>query len=307
MGSPFGKAVVIANARAGKGSVSKDPSRYEQLLVAAGLEFEMRLTERAGHATEIADEALKGGARYLIALGGDGTIHEVVNGMLHDNGTAKNPHAVLGVLPAGSGSDFIRTFGLPQAAEDAAKHLAGDNLFSIDVGRVEYQSGAERRSVFFPNIAEAGLGGDIVRRAERLPRWLGKSRYLFSFWMTLAGYKSTEGRVIMGDRVYEGRITNLVVANAQFFGGAMKIAPRAHPSDGMFDVLVQMGTKADYVAGITKVYKGDHIPSPAIKVYLASTVEVTTDSPLQVEADGEVLGHTPASFEIMPRVINLKI
>ncbi|MBW3588878.1 MAG: diacylglycerol kinase family lipid kinase [Actinobacteria bacterium] len=307
MGSPFGKAVVIANARAGKGSVSKDPSRYEDLLAAAGLDFEIRLTDRAGHAIDIADAALDEGIRYLIALGGDGTIHEVVNGMLHADGTPKNPDAVLGVLPAGSGSDFIRTFGLPQAAEDAAKHLAGENLFLIDVGRVEYQSGAERRSVFFPNIAEAGLGGDIVRRAERLPRWLGKSRYLFSFWMTLSRYKATQGRITMGDRVYEGKITNLVVANAQFFGGAMKIAPRAHPSDGMFDVLVQMGTKADYVAGITKVYKGDHIPSPAIKVYLAAKVEVTTDASLQVEADGEVLGYTPATFEIIPRVINLKI
>ena len=307
MGSPFGKAVVIANARAGKGAVSKNPSMYEEFLAAAGLEFEIHLTERAGHAIDIADAALNEGIRYLIALGGDGTIHEVVNGMLHADGTPKNPDAVLGVLPAGSGSDFIRTFGLPQAAEDAAKHLAGDNLFLIDVGRVEYQSGAERRSVFFPNIAEAGLGGECVRRAERLPRWLGRSRYLFAFWMTLARYKATQGRITLDDRVYEGRITNLVVANAQFFGGAMKIAPRAHPSDGVFDVLVQMGTKADYVAGITKVYKGDHIPSPAIKVYLAAKVEVTTDASLQVEADGEVLGYTPATFEIIPGVINLKI
>lgn len=306
MSSPFGKAIVIANSRAGKGSVATKQRDYEQLLAGIGLDFELRMTERPRHAIELARRAIDEGNRFIVAMGGDGTIHEVVNGMMGDEGPL-NPEAVLGVVPAGSGSDFIRTFGIPAAPEHAVKHLTGDGLFLIDVGKVTYTTNGDSISEFFPNIAEAGLGGEVVRRAERLPRNLGKSRYMVGFWLSLMTFKTTPGKVLLDDKVYEGPITNLVVANAQFFGGGMKIAPRAHPSDGLFDVLVQKGTKRDYIAGITKVYKGEHIPSPAIKQYLVKRVEVVTDEPLQVEADGEILGKTPAVFEIVPNAINLKI
>lgn len=306
MTSPFGKAIVIANPFAGKGRLGRGREVLEELLRETGIEFELRPTERRGQAAELAREAIGEGHRFLVAAGGDGTIHEVVNGMMGESGPL-NPEAVLGIISAGSGSDFIRTFGLPSEPADAVRHLPGDNLYRIDVGRVAHTVGGETRTEYFPNIAEAGLGGEVVRRAEGLPRSLGRVRYLLSFWIALGLSRSTEGRVLLDDRVYEGRITNLVVANAQFFGGGMRIAPKANPADGRFDVLVQSGSKADYVAGITKVFKGEHLPSPAIKEYYAKRVEVRSERPLRVEADGEVLGVTPAVFEIVPGAVNLKI
>jgi diacylglycerol kinase (ATP) len=304
--SPFGKAFIIANSRAGKGAVGRDPERFERLLSEAGLEYEMALTEHAGHAVELARRATEEGYSYLVAVGGDGTIHEVVNGMMGEEG-ARNPEAVLGVVSAGSGSDFIRTFGLPDDPAHAVEHLQGDGLFPIDLGRVTFHRDGHRETRYFPNIAEAGLGADVVRRAARLPRKLGQVRYLIGFWMTLGPFKPTEGRVVCDKRTYEGRITNLVVANCQFFGGGMRVAPKAHPNDGRFDVLIQIGKKKDYIAALTKVYKGDHVPSPVIKEYYARRVEVTTDQPLQVEADGELLGLTPATFEIVTDAVRLKI
>ncbi|MGH2813282.1 MAG: diacylglycerol/lipid kinase family protein, partial [Actinomycetota bacterium] len=210
-------------------------------------------------------------------------------------------------VAGGSGSDFIRTFGLPQSPEAGVKHLQGDNLYQIDVGRVTYNLGGRRVSEYFPNIAEAGFGADVVRTAERLPRFVGRVRYLLGFWATLVSFKINEGRVLLDGRPYEGPITNVVVANAQFFGGGMHIAPKAHPGDGRFDVLIQKGTKRDYVAGITKVFKGEHLSSPAIRLYHASVVEVVTPKPLRVEADGELLGVTPATFEIVPGALQLKL
>lgn len=304
MTGAYGKAVVIANPIAGKGWVGRDPSVLEDLLRAAGIGFELRLTSGRGHAREIARSTIEGGGMFLVAVGGDGTIHEVVNGMFDADPT---PDAVLGILSAGSGSDFIRTFGLPQDPRDGIKHLTGENLFTVDIGKITYARGEDRPVEYFPNIAEAGLGADVVRRAERFPRSMGRLRYLAGFWMSLGTFKPTEGRVVLDERTYEGPITNLVVANAQFFGGGMRIAPKAHPADGKFDVLVQRGTKRDYVAGITKVYKGTHLPSPAIKQYLAARVEVTTEKPLPVEADGELLGTTPATFELLPEALKLKI
>ncbi|MCA1840778.1 MAG: diacylglycerol kinase family protein [Actinomycetota bacterium] len=303
MTSAHGKAIVIANSRAG--ASSKNKSSISDLLAAAEIDHETRSTEGPRHAIQLAREAVDAGARFIVAVGGDGTIHEVVNGMM--TADAYDPELVLGIIPGGSGSDFIRTFGLPATASDAVEHLKGEPWFQIDIGKVTYQQGGTQVAEFFPNIAEAGLGGEVVRRAEKLPRRVGRLRYLISFWLTLARYSSTEGRVLLDDKTYEGRITNLVVANAQFFGGGMRIAPKAHPADGKFNVLIQHGTKMDYVSGISKVFKGEHLPSPAIKELNAAVVRVESKKPLQIEADGEVLGFTPATFEIIPNALRLKI
>jgi len=302
--SPFGKAFVIANARAGKGA--RHPDEFEKILAGAGLDFDLHVTERRHHAVELARQAIDDGWTYLVAVGGDGTIHEVVNGMMGDGGP-RNRDAVLGIVSAGSGSDFVRTFGLPDDASHGVEHLTGDGFVDIDLGRVTFTTEGGESTEWFPNIAEAGLGADVAKVAERLPRRLGRSRYLVGFWITLARFKGTEGTVVCDTRTYEGRITNLVVANGQFFGGGMHVAPKATPTDGRLDVLIQIGTKADYIAAITKVFKGKHIPSPAIKEYKARRVEVTTKKPLRVEADGELLGMTPATFQLYENALRLKV
>lgn len=304
MGSPFGKAFVIVNPRAGKGV--RNTGDLEQALAGAGLDFELRTTQRRHHAVELARQAITDGYGYLVAVGGDGTIHEVVNGMLGPEGPL-NPEAVLGLVSAGSGSDFARTFGLPDDLNGGIHHLAGDGYMQIDVGRVTFTTEGGEATQWFPNIAECGLGADVVKRAEGLPRRLGRVRYLVGFWMTLGAFKATEGTVVCDEATHQGRITNLVVANGQFFGGGMHVAPDASPVDGAFDVLIQVGSKADYVAAITKVFKGTHIPSPAIVEYRAKQVQVTTRSPLRVEADGELLGHTPATFSLAEGCLRIKI
>ena len=304
MDAPFGKAFVILNKRAGKGA--RRPEEFEKILAGAQLDFDLRVTERRHHAVELARQAIDDGWTYLVAVGGDGTIHEVVNGMMGADGP-RNPEAVLGVVSAGSGADFARTFGLPDDVDHGVQHLTGDGFVDIDLGRVTFTTEGGEGSQWFPNIAEAGLGADVAKVAERLPRGMGRSRYLAGFWITLARFKGTEGTVVCDTRTYEGRITNLVVANCQFFGGGMHVAPKATPTDGRLDVLIQIGTKADYVAAITKVFKGRHIPSPAIKEYKARRVEVTTKAPLRVEADGELLGMTPATFQLYENALRLKV
>jgi diacylglycerol kinase (ATP) len=302
--SPFGKAIVIANPRSGKGRVGKDPAAFEDLLATTGIDFEVRLTDRQGHATELARGAREEGHRFIVAVGGDGTIHEAVNGIMT---APRSEEAVLGVLAAGSGSDLIKTFGLPSDLEDGVNHLVGDSVFPIDIGRVTYQRDGSEETRFFANIAEAGFGAEVVTRAEPLPRFLGRVRYLVSFWMSLIFFKIRQAKVGLDAGTYEGPLTNLVVANCQFFGGGMHIAPKAHPADGRFDVLIQKGTKRDYIAGITKVYKAEHLPSPAIREHHSSRVEVEGEIRLPVEADGEILGTTPAVFEVLPNALKLKI
>lgn len=266
----------------------------------------IRRTERRGHAVDLAREALAEGHSYLVAVGGDGTIHEVVNGMMDARGPV-SPDAVLGILSSGSGSDFARTFGLPRRPSQAIRRLSGAGILEVDLGRVcvSVNGGTETR--YFTNIAEAGIGAEIVRRAERLPRSLGRARYLVGFLLGLTAFSTTGSRIVVDGNQLTVGLTDLIVANAQFFGGGMRIAPGADPADGMFDVLAVKGTKRDYVAALGKLYRGRHLPSPAIEEHRARRVEVVADVPLLVEADGEVLGTTPAVFEIVERALRLKV
>jgi diacylglycerol kinase (ATP) len=304
--SPFGELAVIANPRAGRGRVGKELPELERQLLARRLAHRIQETEGPGHASELAREALGGGIRFVVAVGGDGTVQEVVNGMLEDDRPVVE-NAVLGVVAAGSGSDFVRTFGLPGDAARAVRHLEGDRLYRIDVIRAEYRDGDATRMRYVPNIAEVGLGAEVVRRAERLPRRLGRSRYFWSFWLSVGRYRPGPITVRVDRKSFEGVANNVVVANCQFYGGGMKISPRSYPGDGLIDVQISTGPKAEAFTLIPKIYRGEHVPHPHIKELRGREVRVEADRPLPVEGDGEVLGTTPATFTVLPEVLALKI
>jgi diacylglycerol kinase (ATP) len=304
--SPFGELVVIANPRAGRGRVGQELPELERQLLARRLAYQVRETEGPGHATALAREALHDGVRFLVAAGGDGTVQEVVNGMLEGDRPVAGD-AVLGVVAAGSGSDFVRTFGLPGDAARAARHLEGDRRYPIDVIKVEYRDGDAGRTRYVPNIAEVGLGAEVVRRAERLPRWLGRSRYFWGFWLSVGGYHPREVTVGADRKAFQGRANNVVVANCQFYGGGMKISPRSYPGDGLLDVQISTGPKSEAFTLLPKIYRGEHLPHPHIKELRGREIRVDAERPLPVEGDGEVLGTTPATFTVLPQVLTLKI
>jgi diacylglycerol kinase (ATP) len=306
MSSPFGPMVLICNRGAGrKGNARVLPEVLEEL-EKRGLEHEVRFTEGPGHASEIATKALEEGCRLVVAVGGDGTVHEVVNGMIRDD-VAVNPEAALGVVASGSGCDFIKTFGLPTGPTFAAAHLDGPESFPIDIGKITLQSKGETVIRYFANIAEAGIGAAVVQRAMTLPRALGPTRYLVAFWLMLRKFKSPNVVVDLVDRKYEGRMNNLVVANGQFFGGGMKIAPKAAPTDGLLDVQVDNTRKKEAIALLPKIYKGQHVPHPDIREFKRARLSITSDREIPIEADGELLGYTPATFEVLRDAIRLKV
>jgi len=304
--SPFGDLVVIANPRAGRGRVGQELPELERQLLARRLGYRIVETEGPGDAVRLAREALDEGHRFLVAVGGDGTVHEVVNGMLDDDRPVRED-AVLGVVAAGSGCDFVRTFGLPGDAVRAAGHLEGERLYRIDVARVEYRDGGGTAVRYVPNIAECGLGGAVVRRAERLPRWLGRSRYFWGFWLSVGSFRPAEVTVRVDRKEFTGRANNVVVANCQFYGGGMRISPRSYPGDGLLDVQISTGPKSEAFTLIPKVYRGEHVPHPHIKELRGREIRVEAERPLPLEGDGEALGTTPATFTVLPEVIALKI
>ncbi len=307
MASPYGPLRLIVNPRAGRGAVGRTLPTLLGALQDNALEYDVVETAGARYASQLAAQALEEGVRYLVAVGGDGTVHEVVNGMF-DGTDPIAPEAVLGVAGAGSGCDFIRTFGLDRKPEVIARHLASDATMDIDVGIADYVTlqGAPGRSLF-ANIAEVGYGAEVVRRAARYPRWFGRVRYLIGAYSAIAGGKRPVTTVKVAHTEITVPVVEVVVANCQFFGGAMKIAPRALPDDGKFNVQVFTGQRSQMFTQTMKIYRGEHLPHPDITEYQSATVELAPDPPQLIEADGEVLGYTPAKFSLIEKALNLSI
>jgi diacylglycerol kinase (ATP) len=309
MATPFGELTVIVNPHAGRRRVGEEVPELERTLRARGLPYRLLRTEGRGDATRFAREALDGGGRFLVAVGGDGTVHEVVNGMLAADGTPLVEGAVLGVVAAGSGCDFIRTFGLPGDASRACYHLTGNNTYPLDIGRIEYTTvGGDTDVRHFVNVAEAGLGAAVAARAERMSPRLGQSKYFFAFWRVLPGFKLATVRVEADRKVYEGPAYLVVVGNAQYYGGGMKISPRSYPGDGVLDVLVFKGPKSDAFTLLPKIYRGEHVPHAHIEeLRVKRELVIEADRPLPIEADGELLGTTRATVRVLAHPILMKL
>lgn len=305
MSSPFGPMRLIVNPRAGRNEADLGALLAE--LSTQGVQHEVVQTDGPGGATRLARAALDEGIRYLVAVGGDGTVHEVVNGMIED-GKPVAPEAVLGVYAAGSGCDFVRTFGMDRRPEIVARHFATEHVMPIDVGVAELTGlDGQPMTRYFANIAEVGYGAEAVKRAAGYPRWLGRVRYLFAAWGAIRGITPQDTSIDVDERVVRRRLVNLVAANCQFFGGGMKVAPRALPDDGLFNVQLFHGGASQVFQMTSKIYRGEHIPHPSISEYQSPRVALAPERPMLVEADGELLGTTPVEFTLLKQAILLKL
>ncbi len=309
MSSPFGRMLLIANPAAGKGRAATLP-RLQAALTARGLEHETAITDHAGHAETLARDAVTSGdLRFVVAVGGDGTVQEVVNGLIDaETGKPHRDDTVLGIVPAGTGCDFARTFGLDRAPEKLAKHLDGDGLFPIDIGRIHMHTEDGQPTVrLFHNIANVAYGGMVIKGYQKLPRFMGQARYLVAILGVVREFKRIGATVELAHTTVSDEISNIVIANGQFFGSGMKVAPRAIPDDDRFNVQVARGKASDVFKLTPKMMKGEHLPHPDISEYQSPSVDVETAEPVYIEADGELMGMTPARFDILHKVISLKI
>ncbi|MEX2586814.1 MAG: diacylglycerol kinase family protein [Actinomycetota bacterium] len=304
MSSPYGKAVVVMGPTLA-GKMPMTEPELDALLQSSEIDYETVVAAEDAHTAAAARKAVSGGCGYVVCVGDDWTLHQVINGIMGESGPL-NPGLVLAVLPTAAGSDFLRTFGLSSAPQDAARRLASEPYFGIDVGRITWAPGTSPGYTYFVNMAQAGVWGEVARRRARL-MWLGRTGHLLAFWAALAGFGTTSGAVKVDRRSYGGPIANVVVANGQFFRDGVRLAVKAHPGDGKFDVLVQKGGKRDFIETLSKSFKTEHLPSSKIKEFLGARAEIASEKPLPVETDGRFAGHTPAIFEIVPQACRLKI
>ncbi len=303
---PASRVKVIVNPVAGAYSTRRKWPIISKILKRIGLLFDFQYTEGVGHAIELARVAASDGYRFLVAVGGDGTLNEVANGILHSTGTAKT---ALGIISTGTGSDFIRSAGIPRDYATACSTLTSSKRLSIDVGVVEYQSKGQTLRRFFINAAGVGFDAAVVKETERLPKFFGGTiPYLAGLLRTLFIYKNKPVVVRVGDEVENHRVLNVAVANGGYLGGGMHIAPEAELCDSLLDLAIvgDMG-KFELLKELPTVYKGTHVNHPKFSMKKATHIAIESPEPVLVYADGELLGECPASFWVVPAALSIVV
>lgn len=298
------QTLIVVNPASAGGRTGAAWPRIEAELRNVGIDFEMRQTARQGDATAFTRAALEQGASRIVACGGDGTLNEVVNGFLDDAGAPLEPDSVLGVIPSGTGGDFRKTVAIPTDPAEAAALLASGQTRSVDAGLVDYGNGSTRR---FVNIADCGLGGDVVRRVNSYKRKPGKLAYTVATLSAVLTYKPVHTRVEVDGNTIEGAMVTVVVANGQFFGGGMQIAPKADVADGMFDVIIGCSGALQGILGSRHLYRGEHIGRPGTFALRGREVMVTPlgERAMPFDVDGEMIGAAPAMLRVLPGVLKL--
>jgi diacylglycerol kinase (ATP) len=303
----------IVNPRSGGGRTGREWPLIERALRDAYPGLHYAMTRKRGDATELVRAALSEGHSEIIAVGGDGTINETINGFFVAEGPIA-PDAVFAFVTSGTGGDFRKTFEIEAGHAAAVARLKDAPVRHIDVGRISCVSlSGEPVIRYFVNIGSFGLSGVIVESVNRarIAKLFGGS-FAFAFHSALAmlTYRELMVRIrIDGDYDEIASIATVAVANGQYFGGGMKVAPNAVPDDGLFDVVIMGGRQS--VGDLKLLYTGEHLKMPGVRALrgrkiMAAPVAETGGRAVLIEVDGESAGRLPATFEILPRALNVR-
>jgi len=303
------QTLFIINPASARGGTLRSWADARRDVVAAGVDFDEHVTTRAGEATKVAREALNSGLTRIVAVGGDGTLSEVVNGYFDDCGSVINSAASIGLLPSGTGSDFRRSLGLTNR-RDAIGTLINSETRLLDAALAEFQDpdGGSVSRVFI-NVASFGLGGDVSalvnKWRESLPRWIGGSaRFAAAAIAALGRYKNVAVSLRLDEREMTINSNLIVVANGRFAGGGMMLAPHAELDDGLLDVIVtDEATRLDVIRELPRIQRGAHLKNPKVTEMRAREVSINSEKPMAIDLDGEMVGFTPAHLRVLPSAI----
>jgi YegS/Rv2252/BmrU family lipid kinase len=301
------KPVLIVNPASAAGRTGRHFDAIARAVHAAVGEFDARFTRAVGEGAVLARAAAAAGAGLVVAVGGDGTASEVVDGLL-----AGGYGGEFGFISRGTGGDLRRSMALPADLAGAARALAGPAPRDLDLGRVELTTHQGARAVrHFVNVASCGVSGAVVERVNRSSKLLGgKLSFKLASARALLGWQDQRVRWrVDGGPWTEQGITSLAVCNGRWFGGGMMVAPEARLDDGLLDLTIWSGFGLlDFVVQQPKLYDGRHVILPNTRTAQVRTVEVEPleDAPVLVELDGELPGRLPATFTVRPGALRLR-
>lgn len=305
------KPFLIVNPRSAAGRTGRHFDRIARAVRSAIGDFECAFTQARGDGSRLAREAVAAGGELVIAVGGDGTASEVVDGLTLAR--PREPDPLFGFIPRGTGGDLRRTLGLPQDLDAAARALASRRDIVCDLGRIDFVGGDGKPAVrHFVNVAGFGISGVVSEEVNRgLKLGSGKLSFMLASAKALLRWSDQPVRWRADEGAWvEQQVTALSVCNGRFFGGGMNVAPNARIDDGLFDVVVWKGLGfTDFITKKRMLYDGTHVTLRNTEVLRARTVEAEPigDEPVLLDVDGEQPGRLPARIRILPGALRVRV
>ena len=306
----FRKPCVILNPRAASGKAKRKWPTLRPLLERTLGPVDARFTEAPDHATALARDALDSGAELIVAIGGDGTLNEVVNGFFRD-GSPVPSDAALALCPLGTGGDFRRSAGIPPSPRAAIEAIGSRPTHRIDACRVRLVShGGDPLQRYFLNVSSIGLGGEVSVAAKNsfLTPYSGKAAFLWATGITFLTYRAKRVRLTLDgeDSSEPVRIMQIALGNGAYEGGGMPVCPNARLDSGALEVTVIKDTSfLQFIRSIPILYSGRIYSHPNCRHYSARRVVAVSDETVSIEVDGEALGNLPLEAEILPSAIKM--
>ena len=312
------RPLVVVNPRSGGGRAGRTFSGVRSVLERRLGPVDVAFTAAPAHAIALAREAVEAGRRLVVAVGGDGTLHEVANGVLDAQARGTAQGAAVGYVGQGTGGDFRRTLGIEHRLDAYVDGIASGRVRTLDVGRIRYRApDGSTGSRWFVNILSAGMGGLVDRYVSEATKVLGgKAAYFWASARALAG--SQRGRlqceVGLGSDLHERQVSTYMIAicNGRYFGSGMHVAPMARPDDGQFEVVsMDAPGRLAFAAFSRRIYEGTHLSSPSVQHFACDRIAIEIDNErarpvFLLDVDGEPLGGLPVEVELVPRALTLR-
>ncbi len=295
---------IIANPIAGNRKFSIQWKEIQQLLNNKNIDYSFAFTQFSKHEIELAQNAIQQGFRNIISVGGDGTLHHVVNGIMLQR-YVKTSDITIGVIPLGTGNDWIKTYNIPNDVEKAIEIIHHKKTILQDIGVIETEN---KSKTYFNNVAGLGYDGYIVHKLKTLKHF-GSIAYLLSGLAGLFFYKKTVFKITFNNKTIKTKCLMTLVGICKFSGGGMQFTKDVNTADGLFDITIAKNLNIfDLLVNIKKLYNGNIVHHKKVETYKTKLITVIpqTSKPY-IQADGELIGTGKVSFKIISRAINFVI
>ena len=295
---------IIANPIAGNRKFSIQWKEIQQLLNNKNIDYSFAFTQFSKHEIELAQNAIQQGFRNIISVGGDGTLHHVVNGIMLQR-YVKTSDITIGVIPLGTGNDWIKTYNIPNDVEKAIEIIHHKKTILQDIGVIETEN---KSKTYFNNVAGLGYDGYIVHKLKTLKHF-GSIAYLLSGLAGLFFYKKTVFKITFNNKTIKTKCLMTLVGICKFSGGGMQFTKDVNTADGLFDITIAKNLNIfDLLVNIKKLYNGNIVHHKKVETYKTKLITVIpqTSKPY-IQADGELIGTGKVSFQIISRAINFVI
>lgn len=295
------KTLAIVNPVSAGCKTKKNWPKYKKIFLNNNINLDEQFTTHPEHAIKIAEAAVKNSYDYILAVGGDGTVNEIINGIIMAGGLDDIKPKLI-IFAQGTGSDLIRSLNISSDINEVIEIIKRKKVKYLDLVKAEYLAhSGEEKTRYFINVGDCGLGAEVVYRVNKSKKIIGGSfSYLLAVFTTLLKYKNKSAELVVdGKNVFSGNLSNVIIANGKYFGGGIKVAPQAELDNGKLNIILLKDlNKLSIAYNLFKAYDGEHLGHPLVESLTGENIKISAEEKIAIEVDGETVGTSPVSFSV---------